>query len=104
MLTCKDKIADEFKNREQEIQELISNPDADWTTDSPALSIEKEEVITICLSWGGPADYLEVWLKDGEVTKMQYRYSDWFDTATMPVDESSPLYKYALYELQMLDF
>jgi hypothetical protein len=93
-LKCADLIDDNMKDREQQIKELLSNPDNDDLYD-PALSIDTRKVTTICLSWGGPADYLEVRHNGTEIERVTYRYSDWYDTATREVLEDSALYEYA---------
>ena len=100
--TCRERIEQEMKEREEQIRALVSNPDSDWLQDDPALSIDRREVFTICLSWGGPADYLEVTTNDGEIEKIIYRFSDWFDTATLEVEEDSPLYQYARFQVEMM--
>jgi hypothetical protein len=100
--TCAQRIEEQMKGREDEIRALVSNPDSDWIQDDPALSIDRREVFTICLSWGGPADYIEVTTNEGEIEKMIYRFSDWFDTATMEIDSDSPLWDYARYQVEMM--
>lgn len=100
--TCRERIAQEMKEREKQIRTLVSNPDSDWVQDDPALSIDRREVFTICLSWGGPADYLEVTTNEGEIEKIIYRFSDWWDTATLEVEEDSPLYEYARFQVEMM--
>lgn len=98
-LKCADLIDDNMKDREREIKELLSNPDSD-DYDDPALSIVTHKVTTICLSWGGPADYLEITHSGTDIHKVIYRYSDWYDTATRYVLEDSPLYEYATYVIE----
>jgi hypothetical protein len=100
--TCAQRIEEQMRGREDEIKALISNPDSDWLQDDPALSIDRREVFTICLSWGGPADYIEVTTNDGEIEKMIYRFSDWFDTATREIDSDSPLWGYARFQVEMM--
>ena len=100
--TCAQRIDEMMKEREEEIKALTSDPEADWGND-PALSIDRREIISICLSWGGPSDYIEVHLAGKEVEKVLYRFSDWFDTATVEVPEDSPLYQYAMFQLDMLE-
>lgn len=101
--SCAQRISEQLKSREEDIRALTSNPDSDWLQDDPALSIERREVIEICLSWGGPADYVEIHLRAGEVERVLYRFSDWFDTATLELDNTSPLYEYALFHLEMMN-
>jgi len=98
-LKCADLIADKLKERENDIRALLNDSDSDENSD-PALSIDTKKITTVCLSWGGPADYLEITHNGLEIDRVIYRYSDWFDTATIAVDEDSPLYDYARYILE----
>jgi len=41
----------------------------------------KYTVHKIQYSWGGPADWFEVWEDGGEITRIIYHFSDWFDHA-----------------------
>jgi hypothetical protein len=91
---CADLIDDNMQNREKQIKELLDNPDSDDLYDL-ALSVDTKKITTICLSWGGPADYLEVTHLGADIEKVLYRYSDWYDTATRYVLEDSYLYEYA---------
>lgn len=102
-LKCSQRIGDELESREADIKELF---DADNYEEVAgfALSFETIKLTKVCLSWGGPADYLEIeWHGNDfnyEITKVTYRFSDWFDTATLIVEEDSPLYRYAHYILE----
>jgi len=100
--TCAQRIDEQFKSREEQIKALLDNPDSDYGNDDPALSIQKREIVEICLSWGGPADYIEIHLTGGEVDKILYRFSNWFDTATLEIEKDSPLYTYAMFSLEMM--
>jgi len=100
--TCAQRIDEQMKGREEDIKALLDNPDSDWGRDDLALSIQKREIVEICLSWGGPADYVEIHLTEGEVDKVLYRFSDWFDTATVEIEKDSPLYTYAMFQLEMM--
>lgn len=101
-LKCADLIDDNMKEREIQLRELLSDPDNDELYD-PALSIDTRKVTTICLSYGGPADYLEVTHVGTDIEKVLYRYSDWFDTATRVVLEDSALYEYATFIIEERD-
>jgi hypothetical protein len=103
-LKCADKIGDELKSREADIKALF---DADNYEEigELALSDETIKLTKVCLSWGGPADYLEIeWYgyapEAWEIVKVTYRYSDWYDTATLTVEEDSPLYEYARFYIE----
>ena len=95
-LKCADLIADKLKERESEIKAIWDDPNSDELYD-PALSIDTKKITTVCLSWGGPADYLEITHTGTEIERVVYRYSDWFDTATVAVDEGTRLYDYAAF-------
>lgn len=97
--TCAELVRIKMQERESDIKALLDNPESDWD-DDPALSVETVQVTKICLSYGGPADYLEAyWEKDrvnyDGVFRVVYRFSDWFDTATLEVEEGSALWNYA---------
>lgn len=89
--TCADRIAEMMRSREQDVKPAI---DDNWD-DELALAVDHKQVTVITMSYGGPADYLEVTHVDGDIEKVVYRFSDWFDTATMEVPEDSPLWGYA---------
>jgi hypothetical protein len=91
---CADMIDDNMKDREEQITALLNDYDSD-DNDDPALSIDSHKVTIVCLSYGGPADYLEISHNGLEIIRVIYRYSDWFDTATRVVLDDSPLYTYA---------
>ena len=94
--TCAELVQEKIKERESEIQALLDDPDSTQEND-PALGISTNRVTTVTLSWGGPADYLEITWDDDEIQKVIYRYSDWFDSATYEVREGTALYKYAQF-------
>lgn len=102
-LKCADKIGDELKSREEDIQALFDSEDYEEIGEF-ALSCDTTKLTKVCLSWGGPADYLEIeWFGNDsqwEIVKVIYRYSDWFDTATIGVSEDSPLWRYAEYVIE----
>lgn len=81
--------------REDQIKELMSDPNSEDYFDDPALSIDTTKLTKVCLSYGGPADYLEIEHADGEIIRLGYRYSDWFDTAVTYLQDDSPLWQYA---------
>ena len=102
-LKCADKIGDELKSREADIKALFDTDNYEEIGEF-ALSSDTVKLTKVCLSWGGPADYLEIeWQGNDfqqEINKVIYRYSDWYDTATVIVEEDSPLYQYARYILE----
>jgi hypothetical protein len=96
---CADLIEESMKDREAQIKALLADADGDENED-PALSIDSRKVTIVCLSWGGPADYLEITHKGLDIIQVIYRYSDWFDSATREVYDNSPLYTYAQFILE----
>jgi len=111
--TCKERIAYQMASREEEIGRLLTLCDGDSGADEQEeaqteldqlpLSVDTKQVTTITLSWGGPADYLEVKHQERDIIGITYRYSDWFDTATRVVTIDSPLYDYAVSVIEGLN-
>jgi hypothetical protein len=93
--SCADRIKDSLKSLNDDLTELMNNPNHDDYFDEPALSIDSYTLTSICLSYGGPSSYLEVKHVDSDIISVTYRFSDWFDTATLPVFEHEPAYEYA---------
>jgi len=100
--TCAQLVHRNLLQREEEIKALLTDPNADFT-DDPALSIDTVQFTKVCLSYGGPADYLEIYHSQGTIERLVYRYSDWFDTATTSVESDSPLWDYARNIVEGLD-
>ena len=102
--TCAERIAEQLASEERNLADIyrtIDNPaealdEAFDELYNYALGINTIKSTTITLSWGGPASYLEVLHNGAEITRLTYRFSDWFDTATEQItDEESALYRYA---------
>jgi len=104
--TCADRIASELADREEQIRQMLEQAeDSEYYGDEEsiyelALSVDTARVTTICLSYGGPADYLEITHDTDRISKMVYRFSDWFDTATESVDRDSYLWQYGVMMLE----
>jgi hypothetical protein len=104
--TCTNRIGQEMADRELQIRELYEKAsESEYYGDEEriyelALSIDTAKVTTICLSYGGPADYLEITHDADGIRKMVYRFSDWFDTATLEVEEDSHLWNYGVMMLE----
>lgn len=106
--TCAERIVDEFHSRESYIYDIynaIENDepyegyeDAQRLLDELPLGYDCHKVIDIHLSTGGPGDWLSVKINeiDGQVMSVHYHFNDWFDHASMVVDDDSPLYTYAI--------
>ena len=94
-LSCADRIKESLSSLNEELTKVMDNPNHDDYFDDPALSIDKYQLTSVCLSYGGPSSYLEIKHVGSEVISVTYRFSDWFDTATLPVFDSEPAYEYA---------
>ena len=92
--SCAARIKDSLASLNEELKELMDNPDNDELND-PALSVDEFQLTSVCLSYGGPSSYLEIKHLGNEILSVRYRYSDWFDTATLPVFDWEPAYEYA---------
>jgi hypothetical protein len=93
--SCAGRIKDSLKSLNEELTVMMDNPNHDDYFDDPALSIDSFTLTSVCLSYGGPSSYLEIKHKGSDIISVTYRFSDWFDTATLPVYESEPAYDYA---------
>jgi len=97
--TKQETCASRIKGQLDYMENIVKN----WTElDELALCVETKKETTITFSYGGPADYLHITHDDGEVLRVVYRFSDWFDTATIELDESSPLWGYAEQVIETL--
>jgi len=93
--SCADRIKDSLKSLNEELTVMMDNPNHDDYFDEPALSIDTYTLTSVCLSYGGPSSYLEIKHVGNDIVSVTYRFSDWFDTATLPVHEGEPAYEYA---------
>lgn len=105
--TCSDKILDQLASREELLNDIFNCADndlehedygdpIDFLYDGFPLSVDRITVIKIQLSTGGPGDWIEVYTESsGEIIRVTYHYNDWFDHASVNVDSSSPMYRYA---------
>jgi hypothetical protein len=110
---CAGKIAGELHLREFYLADLYERIDSNPGDDD--LDILREEILEMAYgidtrtvsrviwSGGGPADYLEITHKDGEVLSVDYLYQEWFDGAKLSVSEDSPAYRYALELIEILN-
>ncbi len=93
--SCAGRIKESLKSLNDDLTALMSDPDSDDYFNDPALSIDSYTLTSVCLSYGGPSSYLEIKHVGSEIHSVTYRFSDWFDTATLPVFEFEPAYEYA---------
>ena len=99
-LSCAERIKESLSSLNDDLTKVMDNPNHDDYFDDPALSIETFKLTGVCFTYGGPSDYLEIkWFgndSDYEIKSVTYRFSDWFDTATVEVEEGTPAYNYAV--------
>jgi hypothetical protein len=93
--SCAGRIKDSLASLNEDLTALMNNPNHDDYFDEPALSIDSYTLTSVCLSYGGPSSYLEIKHVGTDIISVTYRFSDWFDTATLPVFEHEPAYEYA---------
>jgi hypothetical protein len=93
--SCADRITESLSSLNVELAAMMENPNHDDYFDEPALSIDSYTLTSICLSYGGPSSYLEVKHQGSDIVSVTYRFSDWYDTATVLVSEWEPAYEYA---------
>lgn len=111
-LKCAERIASELANTEEQLKELyarlesgdaVANEEASIELNELPLGINTSQFTRITLAYGGPAEYIEVFHDGYEISRAVYRFSDWFDTATLELDESSPLYRYAQEVIETIE-
>lgn len=88
------------------IEELHKNCEYTETSlDELPIGISVQKVIKVQLSWGGPADYIEIYVsgypEQEGIDKVVYHYQDWFDGASMIVPENSDMFEYAVWFIDM---
>lgn len=103
--TCAERIQDQLQQRNEMLEEIYDKLSSDERDDKEEayeelynlpLSIDTFKLIKIHLSTGGPGDWIEATLKEnGYVEKMYYHFHDWFDHASIPVDENSYMWQFA---------
>lgn len=95
---------------EEEIEKFVEeqHKNCEYTEtslDELPIGISVSKVVKIQLSWGGPADYIEIYVSgypDQEaIDKVVYHYQDWFDGASMIVPEDSDMFEYAVWFIDM---
>jgi hypothetical protein len=112
---CSEVIKDRLESRQQLLSELYHALEQDEKYEDQdaldylydfALGISKHTIVRIDLSTGGPADWLEVIVlsdyKSHTIDEVQYHVSDWFDHASLVVEQDSPLYRYAEETVELI--
>jgi hypothetical protein len=103
--TCADRIHEHFQSRSGYLEEMMEAlytekpfdgyEDAFEAYANYPLALTKYTTYKIELSWGGPSDYIELTVDDDyNIITARYHFADWFDHASINVDEDSGMYKY----------
>jgi len=112
-LSCAQRIDDQLAGREESLQNIFKDTDSDDYEENEngwealheyALGYEKKDMLKIELSTGGPGDWLECYLSDNKVYRVEYHFNDWFDHAQTVVDEDSYVFRYAEYIVEGIYF
>jgi len=94
-LPCSERIRGELAQRNAMLRQVMDNPNHDDYFDDPALSIDHMDVTSVCFSYGGPSDYLEITHNGRDIIKAEYLFHDWYDGARVSVEPGTPMYEYA---------
>lgn len=70
-------------DQESEIDQDAARNDLRETFEQDILSIDSKIVKRICFSWGGPADYIDIYIdpEARQIYRAVYLFQDWFDGA-----------------------
>ena len=77
-ISCEERINDELQDRLEEFENNELNQD-DFGIE--ILGVSKREVYRVEFSWGGPQDYFDIEVSDGDIVDIEYHFLDWFDGA-----------------------
>lgn len=104
--TCAERIAGELESLQQEAARVAAlDSDSDEYQEGIEIyGVRRTETIQLQLSGGGPADYVEITHTEGDILRVEYRFSDWFDTATLPIPEGSPAYEWACSQFEWVRY
>jgi len=86
------------KIQEEEQKGKIETPEESEEYREP-LSIDKEEVYNISLSWGGGADGFKLTFKNGELLGGVYYMADWgkYEEVDLRAEEAEEVYHFYMY-------
>ena len=86
--TCKELIAQKWEGLLSDIKKANRNDKAREEFIGNILSRDETRTVRYCLSYGGPADYIEMdFNKENEVLEARYLYQDWGDGAVKILNE-----------------
>jgi len=96
-----DDLDDEDTDDVELLKYINNNDIVDTDLYEYPLGTDIRKSYRIHLSTGGPASFIEV-ITDtyDEIIDVYYHYQDWFDGAKRKVNETSPIYRYAMSVLE----
>lgn len=96
-----DDLDDENTDDVEVLRYINTNDVNDTDLFEHHLGVDVSKHYRIHLSTGGPASFIEVITNDeNEILNVYYHFQDWFDGAKRKVDETSSIYRYAIYMLE----
>lgn len=123
-LSCKERIEDQYMRAEEYIdlmfkvlddysfdeddeddkkllQEIEDDGIDEGTIHEYAAGSTMKRLLTIELSGGGPASYIEAIIdEDGDVEKATYHFTDWWDCAERKIHADSAMFRYVQWEAE----
>ena len=106
--SCESRIEGELKDRVESIGEIFSvidtgNGTEEYEDEDSAyealgdypLSVGSKRIVTVLISTGGPADWFEAVVDDGEIELITYVFQDWFDVARRELRSGTTEYETA---------
>lgn len=74
---------EELPEEERELDQDEARQELRERFEESILSIDRSEKVRVCFSWGGPADYIDIYIdpQDKTITSATYLFQDWFDGA-----------------------
>lgn len=94
---CEDRIDSQLKELEEGVVHALEHyydGDESGEWNNYPLAVSTCKLTKIELSWGGPADFLEVKHEGSEIYAVTYHLQDWFDGARRKVQEGSKVWEY----------
>ena len=92
-LNCKQRIEEHCKSRILEMARCTGRSEASEKRYEEfmenVLSVDSWKVYKVCLSYGGPADYFEIHVQNGEIIEIWYIFQDWYDGARLQLEGKS---------------
>ena len=101
------KVLDDYSFDEDDeddkklLQEIEDDGIDEGTIHEYAAGSTMKRLLTIELSGGGPASYIEAIIdEDGDVEKATYHFTDWWDCAERKIHADSAMFRYVQCEAE----